>query len=154
MVSRVRSHFTRSVTPKFVFVWVLVVVLFGALAGQVLAGRGEETKWTVALVPCLPLGEDDAGGEAEYESESSTERGEEGLLKVEIDGATRLSGETLEVEVDGRQVGRLTLDENGRGFLIIEVHLPGDPNAVIVDVEWTPIPYGEGNVYSSDPDRC
>jgi hypothetical protein len=98
--------------PKFVFVCVLVIMFFALAAAPGVASDRDEVKWKIELVPCVLVGEDDAGGEAEFESESGAESG---LLKVEIWGATLYRGETLAIEVDGQRAGTLTLDERGSG---------------------------------------
>jgi hypothetical protein len=86
-------------------VLVLVVAVVALLAATAtdgaLGGRGEEIKLKFELFPCVPVGEDDAGGEAEWESDNQ-------LLKVEVWGATDLAGKRLDVLViTGEDLSRI-----------------------------------------------
>jgi hypothetical protein len=120
---RGESTGAKPMKAKLLLISVVVVALVFALGAAQGLAVPAEVKWKLALVPCGPVGEDDAGGEAEYESDSrarsaprkSADRGEQALLKVEVWGATLYRGETLAVEVDGRRVGTLPVDEIGRG---------------------------------------
>jgi hypothetical protein len=49
----------------------------------------------------MPVGEDDAGGEAEYESDTQK-------LKIEVWGATLLEGQTLEAYVETTRNGEIS----------------------------------------------
>lgn len=133
----------------FVFVCVLVIMFFALAAAPGRARDRDEVKWKIELVPCVLVGESDARGEAEYESESGAESG---LLKVEIEGATLYRAETLTIEVDGQRVGTLTLDESGSAITTGTV-LAGLADQLELGVEVTLPEEGGEFILSSDCER-
>ncbi|MGH3134590.1 MAG: hypothetical protein ACRDNY_12780 [Gaiellaceae bacterium] len=133
----------------------LVALLALSAAVGASAARDEESRFKLFLVPCLPLGEDDAGGEAEWESDTE-------ILKVELWGATELAGETLDVFI------RLTR-EGVREFLLagsVEIDNDGSTAAraalrlempEALEVESIVLPPGDrfqSVLLASDSDDC
>jgi hypothetical protein len=133
---------------------VLLLVLLGAvvalLAAAVTNGaRGEVTKVKMTLRPCLPLGEEDAGGQARWRSDRQ-------ILRVEVWRATDLAGERLDVlVVTGEDVSRIIdyidfieigLDGSGKGAapLLAERAEPVALEVVEADHTWL----------ASDPRDC
>jgi len=125
-------------------VLLLVAVVALVAASGTNAAKGETTV-KLRLIPCFPVGEAHAGGEAEWESDTQ-------ILKVEVSGATDLAGRTLNVFVDVLRdgvrvrllVGSLTIDRAGGAATADEFGLE------VLDIE---LEQGT-DVFSSDPSFC
>ena len=123
----------------------LVAVVALAAASGTNAAKGGETTVKFKLIPCVPVGEAHAGGEAEWASDTQ-------ILSVEVSGATDLAGRTLNVFVgvlrDGVRVrllvGSLTIDRAGGAATADEFGLE------VLDIE---LEQGT-DVFSSDPSFC
>jgi len=128
-------------------VLLLVAVVALVVASGTNAAKGGETAVKFRLIPCVPVGEAHAGGEAEWASDTQ-------ILKVEVSGATDLAGRTLNVFVDVLRdgvrvrllVGSLTIDRAGGG---------GAATPDYYGVETLEIALEAGtDVFSSDPAFC
>ena len=102
----------------------LLVVAAATLsaASETNAARGNDLTFKVALVPCFPVAEGDAEGEAEWEQERDG-RTHVARVKIEIAGIPERAGQELEAVVEFLEgdirrpfvVGGIFVGPDGRG---------------------------------------
>ncbi len=134
---------------------VVIAVALSAASGTN-AAKGEDITFKVALMPCFPVGEGDAEGEAEWEQERDG-RTDIARVKIEIEGIPERAGEELEtvvefLEGDVRRpfvVGSIFVDPDGRGSI------QATPSRVDLDGrEEMHVVVGAPPLFTSDSDDC
>jgi hypothetical protein len=137
--------------------WLVLVAAVALVAASgTNAARGGDIKFKAELIPCLPDGEGQAEGEAEWEQERDG-RTDVSRVKIEIAGIPELAGQELEVVVEFVEgdirrpfvVGSIFVGPDGRGSI------QATPSRVDLDGrEERHVVVGAPPVFASDSDDC
>lgn len=128
----------------------LAVLLAGSASlapAAATAAPEDGTKVKLAFVPCVSVGEDDAGGELEWESDTR-------LLKVEIWGATDYAGETMILSLNDVPIGSIPVGIGTINFEAASFDLPASDTGYSAALDYSGRSIGliTGLVFSSDRD--